>query len=326
MLRILPAALLIITSLMVFPAQAQTSLPDSLRVVVLGSSTAAGAGASPRDSAWVWKYRAYLESINPAYEVINLAVGGYTTYQIQPDDFVSPEGRPYPDTLKNITEALARHADAIIINLPSNDAASGFSILEQAKNFERVTALADSAGVPIWVCTTQPRNLSETGRQNLIVTRDWILERYGERALDFWTTIGEEEGRIVSTYNSGDGVHLNNAGHHVLFTRVRDAGIPAALGGTSFIAEAAAPLSPELSVYPQPARHTLSVRYRLHTPAACSLHLTDIQGRELLRKDLHPLSTSEHHVYLPMSDLPRGIYHLILRTGTHVTATAVLHM
>ena len=49
---------------------------ESYKIVVLGSSTAAGAGVSSSDSAWVNRYRNYLESINPDNEVINLAVGG----------------------------------------------------------------------------------------------------------------------------------------------------------------------------------------------------------------------------------------------------------
>ena len=57
-----------------------STLPDSLRIVVLGSSTAAGAGASTRDSAWVWRYRAFLTQLNPVYEVINLVITSYSIH------------------------------------------------------------------------------------------------------------------------------------------------------------------------------------------------------------------------------------------------------
>ncbi|MEZ4983685.1 MAG: SGNH/GDSL hydrolase family protein [Saprospiraceae bacterium] len=51
------------------------------RIVVLGSSTAEGTGASSPDSSWVNRYRASL-SRNTRYEVVNLARGGYTTFHI----------------------------------------------------------------------------------------------------------------------------------------------------------------------------------------------------------------------------------------------------
>ncbi|MEZ4985681.1 MAG: hypothetical protein R2795_11700 [Saprospiraceae bacterium] len=60
---------------------------------------------------------------NTAYEVINLAKGGYTSYHIMPDDFpVPPRYGVLPDTLRNITHGMAYHPDCVIVNMPSNDA------------------------------------------------------------------------------------------------------------------------------------------------------------------------------------------------------------
>ena len=66
-------------------------VPDttSHKLVVLGSSTAAGVGASSVDSGWVKRYRNYLFEKNTTINVINLAVGGYTTYDIMPNRFYS---------------------------------------------------------------------------------------------------------------------------------------------------------------------------------------------------------------------------------------------
>ncbi len=315
------ALILLFTTVPVM-AIAQSALPDSLRIVVLGSSTAAGAGASVTDSAWVWRYRAYLESIDPDYEVVNLAVGGYTTYHIQPNEYVSPDGRVARDTLRNITRAIALDADAIIINLPSNDAAKKFSIIEQTQNFERVAAKADSADIPLWVCTTQPRNLPDSGRMNLITMKDWITDRFGDHTLDFWSELAVEDGSMRSAYNSGDGVHLNDAGHGVLFSRVVDAGIPAKLGGTSSATPAPFASKLELSVYPQPARDHVTVRLRSQG-APATLQLTDLLGREVRRRDIAP-GSDDLTLRLQVAGLPRGVYQLVLRAGNHVSATAVL--
>jgi len=325
MLRTLSASLLLSLVLLSFsPAAARTTLPDSLHIVVLGSSTAAGAGASPRDSAWVWRYRAYLTDIDSDFEVTNLAVGGYTTYHIQPNEYESPEGRVSRDTLRNITRAIALGADAIIINLPSNDAAKKFSIIEQTQNFERVAAKADSAGIPLWVCTTQPRNLPDSGRMNLITIKDWVLSRFGDHALDFWSELAVEDGSMRSAYNSGDGVHLNNAGHGVLFSRVVGADIPARLGGTTALSPAPLASALELEAWPQPARDHLTVRLRSASVGACSLQLTDLLGRTLQQQDVHSDGSSAMTTQLTLSALAPGMYHLVFRTRSSVTATSIL--
>jgi len=76
--------LLIVLVSFAMDTQAQLINPcvaqNAIRVVVLGSSTAAGAGVSTSDSAWVNRYEDYLLSINPNNEVINLAQGGYSNY------------------------------------------------------------------------------------------------------------------------------------------------------------------------------------------------------------------------------------------------------
>jgi hypothetical protein len=77
-----------------------------------------------------------------------------------------------------------------------------------------------ASNVPVWIATTQPRNLSGAGRTNLINVKEWIISTFPDRYLDFWTTIANANGTINATYNSGDGVHLNNAGHQVLYNRV----------------------------------------------------------------------------------------------------------
>jgi len=67
---------------------------DTLHWVVLGSSTAAGTGASSPDSAWVSRYRQYVQRLNGANQVTNLAVGGFTTWRILDDGFQAPAGKP----------------------------------------------------------------------------------------------------------------------------------------------------------------------------------------------------------------------------------------
>ena len=126
------------------------------RIVVLGSSTAAGQNASSPDNGWVARYQAYLAEEFPNFAVDNLAMGGFNTYRIQASDYVPPEGRPPPIPGNNITAALEKTPDAVIINLPSNDEYEGFSLDEQMDNYERVAQLAQDNGVLVWVASPRP--------------------------------------------------------------------------------------------------------------------------------------------------------------------------
>ena len=197
-------------------------------IVVLGSSTAAGAGASPSDSSWVNRYRAYLQSFNPDYQVTNRAQGGFTTYRIMPTGFVPPAGRPATDTTKNITHALGLNPDAIIVNLPSNDVSSGYSVQEQLDNLDTIYTHAQNQNIPIWICTTQPKNYggNQINIQKQLDVRDSIFSKYGNFAIDFWTGLADSSNQIAPAFDSGDGTHLNNSGHFLLFTRVAGTMIP----------------------------------------------------------------------------------------------------
>lgn len=190
-------------------------------IVVLGSSTASGTGASLPDSSWVGRFRRYLQGIDPKARVVNLAVGGYTSYHIREDGYVPPAGRPAPIPAHNITRALVHEPWAIVVNLPSNDVAYGYVLDEELENFDAVKALADAAHVPIWFTTAQPRNL-ETQRERdvLIAQTDSTLARHGSYAIDFWNGLAADDGTILPRYDSGDGIHLGDRGHALLFSRV----------------------------------------------------------------------------------------------------------
>ncbi len=192
------------------------------KIVVLGSSTAFGTGATPIDSSFVNKYNNYIHTKNPQNTIINLATLSLTTYNVLcPTGYVPPPNRPWPpDPNRNITKALTYHPDAIIINLPTNDIALGIPQQESKDNYERTMALADSANIPVWVTTTQPRStLSSQERIYLMEFRDWTYQRFGNKAIDFWTDVADPDGMINSFYSFGDGVHVNNNGHSLFYTR-----------------------------------------------------------------------------------------------------------
>ncbi|MEM7036059.1 MAG: GDSL-type esterase/lipase family protein [Bacteroidota bacterium] len=212
-------------------AQSPCLQDTAFHIVVLGSSTAAGAGSSTADSAWVNRYRNHLQAINPANQVTNRAQGGFVTYRLMPTGFTPPSNRPDPDTTRNITYAIGLNPDAIIVNLPSNDVSLGYSVAEQLVNFDTMVAHATAANIPIWVCTTQPKNYGNNPIpiQKKIDVRDSIWAKFSPRVLDFWTGLNSPSNQLSPTYDSGDGTHLNDAGHGLLFSRANAEDIPGQL-------------------------------------------------------------------------------------------------
>ena len=254
---------------------------SSHTLAVLGSSTAAGTGPSTPDSAWVNRYRNYLFGFNTTIKVVNLAVGGYTTYDIMPTGFVPPPNRPTPKSANNITRAVTYNPEAIIINLPSNDANMGYSISEQLLNYDSILAVASENNIPVWVSTTQPRNFSATQVQVQIQMRDSTFARFSEKAIDFWTDIADSSGWINPEYNSGDGIHLNDRAHAILFSRVLDKAIinPIVTGVEfqNFVFEE----YDLIQNYPNPFNSSTTINYSLPEDGKVQINIYDILGQKV---------------------------------------------
>ncbi|MFK8008219.1 MAG: T9SS type A sorting domain-containing protein [Saprospiraceae bacterium] len=196
---------------------------QDFHIVILGSSTAAGTGPSSSDSTWVNRYRKFLQDINPNNLVTNLAIGGTTTYHIMPDWFAPPSNRPTSNSNNNVSQAISLGADAIIVNMPSNDASNNFGIDAQMFNFQTISTVADSVNIPVWICTTQPKTpFGVTQDAIQLGVRDSIFSIFGNKAIDFWNGIALPSNDIDPMFDSGDGTHLNDAAHAILFERVQD--------------------------------------------------------------------------------------------------------
>jgi lysophospholipase L1-like esterase len=186
-------------------------------VVVLGSSTAAGWGASTFDSSWVGRLKARIKADGKKIKVINLAVPGYTTYQTLPSGYHTA-GRPLPDTNANVTKALQLKPALVLINLPSNDVANGYSDQEFLDNFYIITKTISKKSIPFVLTGTQPRNLAEVNLRNrLKYLNDSLLNRYHDSTNSYFSKLSSDGYQILPQYSYGDGIHLNNAGHKIIY-------------------------------------------------------------------------------------------------------------
>jgi len=208
-----------ISCVIIFVLNSYINAEAATRIVVIGSSTAAGYSL-PAGTAWVTRYRTYLKSQDSHSQVINLAVSGYTTYQFMPDEFTAPSGRPKRITTCNISQALTYHPDAIIVNLPTNDIGYGYSIQEILNNYATIVKAAEDNGVPVWITTTQPASWTSSAlRRKLTELNNHLYDIYGDRVIDFWSDLGTSTGAIKNAYKI-DNVHMNSAAHKILFNRV----------------------------------------------------------------------------------------------------------
>ncbi|MBK7107259.1 MAG: T9SS type A sorting domain-containing protein [Ignavibacteriae bacterium] len=296
------------------------------KLVVIGSSTAAGIGPSNTDSAWVNRYRKHLVQKNTNVQVINLAVGGYTTYDLMPDGFTPPIGRPTPKISANITKALSYDPKAIIINLPSNDVTQGFAISEQLENYDTILANADAKNIPVWVSTTQPRNLTEVQRLQQMEVRDSTYSKFKNFAIDFWTDLANADGTINSNFDSGDGVHLNDAGHRILFNRVVDEKIyeQAVITSVNKYFEII-PSKFELAQnYPNPFNPTTTIQFSISKESKVVIKIYNILGQFIETLVNENLRAGIHKTVWNASNLAAGPYFYVLQANDYFESKKML--
>lgn len=190
--------------------------PVTPGIVILGSSTAAGAGVTSSDSSWANRLHAAV-SAQMKVNFTNLAISGYTTYQAMQNGY-SVASRPAPDTAHNITKALSLKPTLVLINFPSNDIANNYTDSEIMANFNKMAHLLDSAKVQYIIFGTQPRNFPTAAqRLRLKTLNDEIKTAFTYRAEDFLNQLSNPDYSIKAIYSAGDGIHLNDAGHAIIY-------------------------------------------------------------------------------------------------------------
>jgi lysophospholipase L1-like esterase len=197
----------------------------SFTLTVLGSSTAAGEGASSSSRGWVSLLASELETaVVGDTTTHNLAVGGYTTAELVPGSGANG----------NIDDALETDPDLIVVALAgSNDLSAGTGASTFLSRLASIRDHARDAGVPVFFLSTAPKDLSVEEKQTL---RDWGDEMetrlsscwvpgqsdYSPCFVDVFEPLANESLGVASEYSAGDGIHLNDAGHELIFETVRD--------------------------------------------------------------------------------------------------------
>lgn len=208
--------------------------PDSQAQVlgVIGSSTAAGGGATTFDSSWVGRTQLYYKKLGQLTTYHDIAWSGSTTWNGMPTSFVFPSGVTIPplDTphrADNVTRILQLGSDVVVVAYPTNDLQNGYGLTQYMSNLRIIYDSVVNVGKTCYVTTTQPRDdASPAIRQLFLKGKDSILAEFPGRALDFWTPVVDPSTLgILAQYSAGDDIHLNNAGHAVIAQVAENAGI-----------------------------------------------------------------------------------------------------
>jgi hypothetical protein len=211
------------------------------KLVIIGSSTSACAGSSNFNNCYVGRLNAFYNQQNPFDTlIIQKAVGGTNVYNGMPGSYIPPpdrvlQGGYNPDSRVNITTALNENPDVVLVNFPSN-AYNTLSIQEIMFCFRTIRDSAAKKNVPCFITTTQPRNdggfNTSAQKRKMADIKDSVIEQFGSRAIDFWNGLyNTADTTIAVAYNSGDNIHLNDAGHQILFERVKAKNIFGPTGG-----------------------------------------------------------------------------------------------
>jgi lysophospholipase L1-like esterase len=186
----------------------------------MGSSTAAGNGAPP-GKGWVAVLGQTLS--DRGIQVINIAKASTVTYNGLSSSTAPTPNRPAPDPAINIDQALSRRPVALLLAYPTNDTGSGYGLDETVNNLMAIRATALASSVPVMVLSTQPRNLPDAQRAMLKDINVKLASEVGPCFVNVYDSLAGPDGRLLPSYDSGDGTHPNEAGHRVIATVVQTA-------------------------------------------------------------------------------------------------------
>jgi lysophospholipase L1-like esterase len=193
----------------------------SFHISVIGSSTASGFGASSGTLAWASLLEASLnERVTTRVTTSNLAVGGYTAYDLAPGS----------GTAGSIDNAISEKPDLIIVALAgSNDLDGTITTEFFISQLVALRETAKAAGIPTFFMGTLPKNFTDDNRR-LLVAFDramasefgacWIpgtSKPYAPCYIHVFESLADSALGLAPEYDSGDGQHPNDAGHAVLF-------------------------------------------------------------------------------------------------------------
>ena len=191
------------------------------KLFVLGSSTAAGVGASSPSKSWTALLNAHLIESRQS-SLTNWAVPGALTASAMCRDTAQASAASRQWQAANW--AIQAGATHLLLAFPSNDAVAGVSANDILSQVSSIQQCAQAMNVKVAVLSTLPRAGLQSAQKKVIHTVAIELrKKMGPCYIDVYTQLAEPRGsEPARELSAGDGIHYNDAGHQVIFGAVRN--------------------------------------------------------------------------------------------------------
>ena len=181
---------------------------SNIKVVVMGSSTALGTGASIPGNSWAGLLDTHITTSFPNSSLVNIAKDGISSFSLL--------STGDPDA--NIDKALAENPTIIIVNMPSNDVNNNIPEATTIANYTTIRDLAAAQGVDMFFTTTQPRNFSDFSKRQLLqIQAQTIRDTFSPFVIDIYDELADSDLRLKPVYAADANSHLNDLGHLYLY-------------------------------------------------------------------------------------------------------------
>jgi lysophospholipase L1-like esterase len=196
---------------------------ETTSLAVLGSSTAAGTGASQPGRSWVGLLQAWLARTKGG-NIINLAAPGILSTSALCTQQVNSNISELIAPTRNVDRALKLGATHFILAFPSNDTTRGMPAEQTISNFLDMRQCAQSNDkAQVAVMSSLPRD-GLTKQQNATIAQidAAMLKEFGSCFINVRSALADTDHESIRhDLSAGDGVHFNNAGHAVIFGMVK---------------------------------------------------------------------------------------------------------
>ena len=190
-------------------------------MIILGSSTANGWGASSHRRSWAGLLASHLDSLCSGKTVTSFTVNGYTTWQFVPKEISRPQGRPAIDPKVSLDQVLARQPSLVILQLNSNDPAMGFLPAETIANHRLFLDSLRAHGIDAIEIGPFPRSLPKGNVSKIRALKDSLTRLVSpEKRVELWDSLARDSVSVQPRFSAGDAVHLNDEGHALIYRQL----------------------------------------------------------------------------------------------------------
>ena len=198
-----------------------SSLSISKKIIVFGSSIAAGIGATHDSLSWVGLFK----KTRISDSILNFSIPGTTTFHTLPSKYKDSSfivGAPSP-VANNIDRVIQANPDFVVISITSNDIANGFTPDDYMKNISIITNQLKDQRIPYIITSTTIRgDINLIKRNQLFEIFKRVHEKYLTEFVDILTPLSDTTNFSIRTeFFNSDLIHPNNLGHEKIFNQIK---------------------------------------------------------------------------------------------------------